>query len=143
MTGRRPDRTEAWNFLRSFRDVGPRWVTLPSHFRDHGYLTLGTGKLYHEGLPANGDGNLSWSDLPQQFSCVHSGTKGAGTYCDPDMKKCTGSDGKRWCAVDVAMNTTEDGQFCDIDTLNDAMMKLKFAAENKKTTGQPFFLGVG
>ena len=44
MTGRRPDSTLAWNFENSFREVGPQWVSLPGHFLQHGYLTLGTGE---------------------------------------------------------------------------------------------------
>lgn len=43
MSGRRPDATKSWNFLSSFRDIGPAWVTMPGHFLQHGYLTLGTG----------------------------------------------------------------------------------------------------
>ena len=67
--GRRPSTTEIWNFISSFREVGPTWVSLPGHFKQHGYLTLGTGKLFHPGHPANGDGNASWTDLPVQFAC--------------------------------------------------------------------------
>ena len=26
-----------------------QWTTLPQHFKNHGYLTLGTGKLFHDG----------------------------------------------------------------------------------------------
>ena len=90
MSGRRPDVTQVWNFLVSFRDLpaGKQWSTLPSWFLKHNYLTLGTGKLYHEGMPVNGDGTNSWSDLPIQFDCVDSGGKGAGTYCDPTMIGC-------------------------------------------------------
>ena len=29
LSGRRPDVTQSWNFLDSFREVGPSWVTLP------------------------------------------------------------------------------------------------------------------
>ena len=51
---------------------------MPGWFLKHGYLTLGTGKLYHEGLPANGDDVASWSNLTVQFDCEDSGGKGAG-----------------------------------------------------------------
>lgn len=81
MTSRRPDKTLSWNFKNHFREVGPEWTTLPSHFLHHRYVTLGTGKLYHEGLPPNGDGNLSWTDSAVQFSCIDSGAGGAGSYC--------------------------------------------------------------
>ena len=85
LSGRRPQTTQIWNFLSSFRAIGPSWTTLPSHFLSNGYLTLGTGKLYHGGHPANGDGNLSWSDVPGvQFVCSDEGQVGRpGTYCEP------------------------------------------------------------
>ena len=46
MTGRRPDTTKAWSGggLYNFRTVGPNWVTLPSFFRDKGYIAVGQGK---------------------------------------------------------------------------------------------------
>jgi iduronate 2-sulfatase len=49
MSGRRPSTTKIWNFHGSFRGEGPAWITLPGHFLRHGFLTLGTGKLYHVG----------------------------------------------------------------------------------------------
>lgn len=44
-SGRRPSTTRIWNFISDFRAVGPNWTTLPSQFKDSGYLTLGTGKV--------------------------------------------------------------------------------------------------
>jgi iduronate 2-sulfatase len=41
MSGRRNDKTKVWNFKNTFREVGPNWTTLPSHFLHHGYFTLG------------------------------------------------------------------------------------------------------
>jgi iduronate 2-sulfatase len=29
LSGRRPQRTESWNFLDSFREVGPDWISFP------------------------------------------------------------------------------------------------------------------
>jgi len=95
LSGRRPAHTKIWNFMSDFRAVGPNWTTLPSQFKAHGYLTLGTGKIYHEGCPANGDGNKSWSQLvPVQFGCAKGGASGGeanatGFYCDPDTPACS------------------------------------------------------
>lgn len=88
MTGRRPSTTKIWNFVSDFRAVGPNWTTLPSHFLRHGYLTLGTGKLYHEGHPDNADGARSWSNVTQQFSCIKSTAGPPGTFCDPSLAPC-------------------------------------------------------
>eukprot|EP00039_Didymoeca_costata_P003171 m.65723 g.65723 ORF g.65723 m.65723 type:complete len:539 (-) comp11755_c0_seq3:74-1690(-) len=151
MSGRRPDQTKSWNFKYDFRmtEHGAEWTTLPGYFLKHGYLTFGTGKLFHEKLPPNGDGNLSWTDIPLQFDCnaSNSGAGGASTYCDPNMEKCsvngsTFAPNPRWCTI----NATLDGDgahFEDLDTLKDATKKMHYAANNTKNTGQPFFLGVG
>ena len=57
MTGRRPGHTRIYSNDRSFRDFGvdksglrgANWTTLPGHFKDNGYLTLGGGKTFHPG----------------------------------------------------------------------------------------------
>eukprot|EP00729_Bicosta_minor_P021748 gene21748-1570_t len=65
MTGRRPDATKSWNFVDSFREkgVGADWITLPQFFRvqsEPKYTVVGTGKVFHKGLPPNWDLNHSW-----------------------------------------------------------------------------------
>ena len=63
MTGRRPDVTRVYDFADHFREigVGDTWQSLPQIFKANGRITLGTGKLYHPGLPPNYDGDNSWS----------------------------------------------------------------------------------
>jgi hypothetical protein len=96
MSGRRPDTTRVFNFLTSFRDApgGNEWVSLPQHFKERGYTTLGSGKLYHtncaptgwscdsctvsrtENQPPNQDEPFSWSqDKPYPTPCQE--------YCQP------------------------------------------------------------
>ena len=50
MTGRKPDTSQVWSGggLMNFRTVGPDWDTLPSFFRDRGYVAVGQGKVFHE-----------------------------------------------------------------------------------------------
>ena len=50
LTGRRPPVTKVVNNLTWFRDTIPNVVTLPQHFREHGYFTAITGKIFHDGL---------------------------------------------------------------------------------------------
>eukprot|EP01060_Flectonema_neradi_P004721 TRINITY_DN1309_c0_g1_i8.p1 TRINITY_DN1309_c0_g1~~TRINITY_DN1309_c0_g1_i8.p1 ORF type:complete len:502 (+),score=123.63 TRINITY_DN1309_c0_g1_i8:60-1565(+) len=75
MSGRRPQRTQSWNFINSFRDVGPNWVAFPQYFKNNNYTTLGTGKTYHPGIPKNNDEPLSWSQdrpyvsIPNTLPC--------------------------------------------------------------------------
>jgi arylsulfatase A-like enzyme len=61
LTGRRPDTLGIWDLPTHFREVAPDVVTLPQHFKQHGYFTQNIGKIFHnwrqkiEGDPA------SWS----------------------------------------------------------------------------------
>lgn len=51
MVGLRPTTTGIYGLLPWFRTV-PQWqarVTLPQHFKAHGYRTFTTGKVYHQG----------------------------------------------------------------------------------------------
>lgn len=57
LTGRRPDTTKIYDLQTHFRKNLPDVVTLPQHFKQHGYYTQGMGKIYHGGL----DDPPSWS----------------------------------------------------------------------------------
>eukprot|EP00041_Stephanoeca_diplocostata_P024992 m.644277 g.644277 ORF g.644277 m.644277 type:complete len:649 (+) comp22647_c0_seq16:193-2139(+) len=80
LSGRRPRQTQAWNFRDSFRTAydgtpgpGANWTTLPGYFKQNGYYTTSSGKVFHPQLPANLDFPQSWSDRPvlqEKFSCV-------------------------------------------------------------------------
>ena len=63
MSGRRPDTTRVWNFQDHFREigVGDQWQSLPEYFKNHGYVTAGSGKLYHPTVPPNNDWPKSWT----------------------------------------------------------------------------------
>ena len=49
MTGRRPDTIRVWDLNTHFREALPDVVTLPQHFKNHGYHTQSLGKIYHGG----------------------------------------------------------------------------------------------
>ena len=57
MTGRRPDTTKIYDLNTALRKTLPDVVTLPQHFKNHGYHAAGFGKIYHGGL----DDQESWS----------------------------------------------------------------------------------
>lgn len=49
-------------FKRYWRDRGGNFTTLPQYFREHGYLTIGSGKIFHPGAASgNCDVAYSWS----------------------------------------------------------------------------------
>ncbi len=62
MTGLRPDQTKVWSLATEMRSVSPDLVTIPQHFRQHGYYALGFGKIFHNPWPDN----VSW-DEPHQW----------------------------------------------------------------------------
>ncbi len=129
MTGRRPDTTKVWDLKAHFRDALPDVVTLPQHFKNHGYHTRSIGKIYHgNGKPAI-DGP-SWSEEPL-FDTTRDP---AGRYALP--KNLAGEGLKRDSneAADVPDGTYVDGQVCDAALGALPVLKAK---------GKPFFLAVG
>ena len=57
LTGRRPDTTRVYDLQTHHRLHLPDVVTLPQHFKRHGYHTQGFSKIYHGGL----NDRESWS----------------------------------------------------------------------------------
>lgn len=59
LTGRRPDTIRVWDLKTHFRNTTTDVVTLPQHFRYHGYFAQAFGKIYHDGVTM--DDPASWS----------------------------------------------------------------------------------
>ena len=139
MTGRKPDTSQVWSGggLMNFRTVGPDWDTLPSFFRDRGYVAVGQGKVFHEygnkpapHRPAPGWGrtdNQSWSPVglpyfdPHPTGCSHAS----------DTEARLQGQGKCMCATD---------QSGDDAIVANALHWLRTFEANRT---QPFFLAVG
>ncbi|MEM6365699.1 MAG: sulfatase [Planctomycetota bacterium] len=62
MTGLRPDSTQVWDLVTDFRTTIPKAITIPQHFRSHGYRALSFGKIFHNPFPDQ----QSW-DEPHSF----------------------------------------------------------------------------
>jgi arylsulfatase A-like enzyme len=75
LTGLRPDSTKVYDLVTHFRDNVPDVVTLPQHFKNNGYQTVGFGKIYHGSL----DDAKSWS---RPF-----GYPETGQYSNPETLK--------------------------------------------------------
>jgi iduronate 2-sulfatase len=58
MTGLRPDSLRVWDLVTDFRTTVPDAVTIPQHFRKHGYRALSYGKIFHNPLPDQ----VSWDE---------------------------------------------------------------------------------
>ena len=125
LSGRRPAHTKSWQFRDDFREVGPDWTTLPGAFRKAGYQAVGTGKIFHPGLPPNEDLPYSWD------------TRINNTWADwsnPGEPRCPGN--TSWCAVEK----TGRLQFQDTQI---AATALELLANVTRDETRPFFLAVG
>ncbi len=61
LTGLRPDTTRVYDQQTHFRRARPNAVTLPQHFKRHGYATTAFGKIFQRPVL---DDRLSWSIAP-------------------------------------------------------------------------------
>lgn len=133
LSGRRPDATKTWNFKTNFRDpgVGAHWDSMPQYFKKHGYMTAGTGKVYHPGEPPDND-PASWTEPynPQgQISAGCPACPGRADWC-----------GNAWCSLDrnsTVYNYTNNDEWI----ATDGARLLTFAAADPR--GRPFFVAVG
>jgi iduronate 2-sulfatase len=58
MTGLRLDTTQVWDLVTDFRRNLPNAVTIPQHFRSHGYRAVAFGKIFHNTFPDD----VSWDE---------------------------------------------------------------------------------
>ena len=66
-TGRPPHTTRVLGNSDSVTKLHPDWTTLPHFFRQNGYTTLRTGKLFHAGL----DDHEAWTDFCCDVESLH------------------------------------------------------------------------
>ncbi len=66
MTGKRPDFTQVWDLKTKIREINPDIVTIPQHFKTHGYHTAGVGKIYDPRSVDKGADAASWSQPYKQ-----------------------------------------------------------------------------
>ena len=129
LTGRRPDTIRVWDLKTHFREAIPDVVTLPQHFRKHGYHTQGIGKIYHGSGPPSKD-PPSWSVEP-----VHDYVRDPTVrYALPKNREGEGLKRSAAESADVPDNTYIDGIVCDLAL--EALADLS-------TEEKPFFLAVG
>lgn len=77
LSGRRPDRTQMWNFIGGFRETpgANAWNTWPEYFKKQGWWSAGAGKLFHPGDPKDFD-PPSWSEPLDQTKFPYFGQVG-------------------------------------------------------------------
>ncbi len=154
MTGMRPDSIGVHDLTTHFRTKVPDVVTLPQHFKQHGYHTQAIGKIYHPAFPGKAIGSdlgdaLSWSvpawlGGPRYYYSPMGEKLTRGVYAEKTGK--TGADLESWKtdflrslateAPDVPDNTLYDGQVTD----RSIAVLQSMAAD---ADAPPFFLAVG
>lgn len=133
MTGRRPDAIKVWDLRTHFRQTLPNVVTLPQHFKSHGYSAIGIGKLFHNESggkpPFPFSDPVSWSTPPIFADGAH--WQDWVVPGDPSGPK---SKGEAVQCLDVPDDAYFDGKIATA-----ACARLRELSGKE----QPFFLAVG
>ncbi|XP_063793464.1 iduronate 2-sulfatase isoform X2 [Pseudophryne corroboree] len=133
LTGRRPGTTKLFDFNSYWRKHAGNYSTLPQYFKEHGYVTMSVGKVFHPGISSNhsDDYPYSWSVRPFHPS--------SEKY--ENTKTCKGKDGQLHanlvCPVDVS--EVPEGTLPDIQSTEEAVRLLKIVKQQNSS----FFLAVG
>ncbi|MFN7933973.1 MAG: sulfatase [Bryobacteraceae bacterium] len=138
LTGLRPDTTKVYDNGKDepFRAVLPNVTTLPQHFRRHGYMTRGLGKVFGEAfndpeawttpLWPEGIAGMQYVDL-EKWAQVPATEKARTPIPTLEWKKLDSIQ-----APDVPDNALQDGQVAD-----------RAVAALRELRDKPFFLAVG
>ena len=61
LTGRRPDTTKTYDTNTYFRTAGGNFSTIPEYFKNNGYISVGMGKIFHNGGSGTANDPPSWT----------------------------------------------------------------------------------
>jgi iduronate 2-sulfatase len=132
LTGARPARDRFIEFDTWVDQDLPGARTLPQHFREHGYVTLSDGKVFHHWPDC---AERSWSETP--WMPPHGPDKSWRNYLLDESRAVAAENdgaGPPWECADVPDNAYFDGQ-----TTDRAIADLRRLARVQ----QPFFLAAG
>lgn len=157
LTGRRPDYTQVWDLNTMIRDRRPDIVTIPQLFRENGYETAGTGKIFDPRSVDKAQDERSWSQkykMTWHLKYAEGYGKPAGHYQSPEILKVTDEAEARgikgwkktqdffkannaWPSVEMA--DVPDNAYDDGAIGNQGVKFIKQLANQEK----PFFIAVG
>lgn len=144
MTGRHIWTTKIYDIGPFLRQTMPDVVTLPQHFKNHGYFTRSLGKIYHVGI----DDPLSWSVPPWHSKKPRYGPVGRAAVAQRVKEhKAAGTnaparreDAPFYAGPAFEAPELDDDELLDGDTAREAVEALRELARKPE---QPFFLAVG
>ena len=130
LTGLRPDTLRIWDLSTHLREQKPQVITLPQHFKDHGYFTQCIGKIFHNWRQEIQGDPKSWS-VPQVMHYATHGSDKPRVKGEllPNLSKNPKCD----------MRDVPDEAYFDGRIANLAVKTLGELGQKKK----PFFLAVG
>lgn len=141
LSGTRPDTTgvlDNQHFMRpNMRDV----ISLPQHFKNHGYTALSLGKVFHHSEKEPGDDPQSWSELAWYHGepYRHWFTKESLDYVKQLKALPKDQQPKQLRAAPFEAADEPDNSYPDGQTAVKAIETL----QRLKSDGKPFFLGLG
>ena len=134
LTGLRPNTIQVDDLRKGFREVAPggaSLITLPQHFKNHGYFCQNIGKMFHN--MGETQDRRSWSIDEVLYKGTHAAdtvhTNTPEHLRDQAIKKAPTTE-----APDAPDTVYRDGQIANLAA---AMLR------DHPADGQPFFLGVG
>lgn len=144
LSGRHPWTTQIHQIGPFLRETMPDVVTLPQHFKNHGYFTRSLGKIYHVGI----DDPASWTVPPWHSKKPRYGPAGTAAVRrrneelraagGPPIRK--GQDAPFYAGPAFEAPDVADDDLLDGDTAREAVLAMRQLAARPE---QPFFLAVG
>ncbi|HEX2853627.1 MAG TPA: sulfatase [Opitutaceae bacterium] len=147
LTGRHPTTTNVYGNRDWFNGPNPDWVSLPKHFKQQGYVTVRTGKIFHGGI----DDFTAWTKGGEPHNY---GSHPAQKESRPAAPVTAGEEDVR-VAKQLATDRGRAGQSDRVEAVEgEAVEKqgdtlvanraIEYLREHKQSgTAEPFFLACG
>jgi iduronate 2-sulfatase len=147
MTGARPDTTKVWDLVTHHRAAMPTEPTLGEHFKNHGYISQGIGKIYHGGFDDPPTWSAPWLNPPAQPYALEENLA-LTRRTEPDRQ--VAEDGANRSAAGQPESRRPRGPAFEAsdtpdDTFRDGKVARRAAGliEEYSERAEPFFLAVG
>jgi iduronate 2-sulfatase len=141
LSGTRPDTTGVLDNQHFMRSNMPDVISLPQHFKNHGYTSLSLGKIFHHSEREPGDDPQSWSEPAWYHGepYKHWFTQESLDYVKQLKALPKAQQPKQLRAAPFEAADEPDASYPDAQTAAKAIETL----QRLKTEAKPFFLGVG
>ena len=155
LTSLRPEAVGVLNLFKSdIRETAPGVLTLPEHFKNHGYTTTGAGKIFDKRSVDSQHDGLSWTE-PFQFNAEREASRLSGLEVSElvlqSMQDEMLSQGNTFstkhfggnASVVLRPETTQDFDLVDGQIATYGLFKMRELASAWRRSGVPFFLAIG